>query len=76
MNTWSVHYYMTSAKGNLLLIIDRSGSILHIDKLPKSLHRQPEGLCFDEQGNLYISNEQKKDNEAVIHFYTYNPNRP
>lgn len=70
------HYYMTSAKGNLLLIIDSSGSILHIDKLPKSLHRQPEGLCFDEQGNLYISNEQKKDNEAVIHFYTYNPNRP
>lgn len=70
------HYYLTSAKGNLLLIIDSSGNILHIDKLPKHLHRQPEGLCFDEQGNLYISNEQKKDNPPVIHYYPYDPNRP
>lgn len=69
------HYYLTSAKGNLLLIIDPSGAILHIDKLPKQLHRQPEGLCFDEQGNLYISNEQKKDNPPVIHYYPYDPNR-
>ena len=69
------HYYLTSAKGNLLLIIDSNGNILHIDKLPKELHRQPEGLCFDEQGNLYISNEQKKDNPPVIHYYPYDPNR-
>ena len=70
------HFYLTSSKGNLLLIINRNGDILHIHKLPKNLHRQPEGLCFDEQGNLYISNEQKKDAPAVIHFYTYDPNRP
>ena len=69
------HYYLTSAKGNLLLIIDSNGNILHIDKLPKALHRQPEGLCFDEQGNLYISNEQKKDTPPVIHYYSYDPNR-
>lgn len=69
------HFYLTSSKGNLLLIIDRSGNILDIHKLPKSLHRQPEGLCFDELGNLYISNEQKKDSPAVIHFYAYDPNR-
>lgn len=69
------HYYLTSAKGNLLLIIDPNGTILHIDKLPKALHRQPEGICFDENGNLYISNEEKKDNPAVIHYYPYDPNR-
>lgn len=68
-------FYLTSAKGNLLLIISAAGEILHIDKLPKTLHRQPEGLCFDAAGNLYIANEQKKDTPPLIHYYLYDPNR-
>ena len=71
----SGHFYLTSSKGNLLLIIDATGKILHIDKLPKHLHRQPEGLCFDAAGNLYISNERKKDIPPLIHRYRYDPNR-
>lgn len=69
------NFYLTSSKGNLLIVINTAGEILHIDKLPKELHRQPEGLCFDAAGNLYISNEQKKDSPPVIHYYLYDPNR-
>lgn len=68
-------FYLTSSKGNLLIIISPTGKILHIDKLPKDLHRQPEGLCFDVAGNLYIANEQKKDTPPLIHYYLYHPNR-
>jgi uncharacterized protein YjiK len=69
------NFYLTSSKGNLLLIISSVGEILYIVKLPKNLHRQPEGLCFDAAGNLYIANEAKKDDPATIYFYPYHPNQ-
>jgi len=68
-------FYLTSAKGNLLLVINARGEIHYIAKLPKDLHRQPEGLCFDAQGNLYISNEQNDGLPPLIYYYPYNPKR-
>lgn len=67
----SEQVYVLSAKGNLLLVMDMSGQILHISKLPKKLHRQPEGISFDSKGELYISNEKRKDNDANIVVYAY-----
>ncbi|MEL7219930.1 MAG: SdiA-regulated domain-containing protein [Bacteroidota bacterium] len=64
-------FYVTSSKGNLLVVLSSIGGIRQIIKLPKRLHRQPEGLCFDSSGNLYIANEAKKDNPAAIYFYSY-----
>ena len=64
--------YMTSSIGKLLIIINTDGTILHIEKLKKSLHPQPEGLCFDAKGNLYIANEGD-DEAAVIYKYIYKP---
>lgn len=66
-------FYLTSSKGNLLVIISSKGGIREIVKLPKRLHRQPEGLCFDSSGNLYIANEAKKDTPAAIYYYPYHP---
>lgn len=68
------HWYMVSAKSRLLFVLNDAGDVLHIAKLPKALHRQPEGLCFDEAGTLYISNEAKKDNPPLIHGYHFHPN--
>lgn len=61
--------YILSSKGNLLFVISMEGEVRHIAKLPKSLHRQPEGICFDHEGNMYISNERKKDQEANVILY-------
>ena len=36
--------------------------------LDKKLHAQPEGITFDEEGNLYISNEGKN---GIAMLYKY-----
>jgi uncharacterized protein YjiK len=51
--------YILSSVGKLLLILDPAGEILHLEKLDKKIHRQPEGICFAADGTLYISNESK-----------------
>lgn len=58
--------YMTSSRGKMLLVTNNKGEIIHLAKLDKSIHAQPEGLAFDAEGNLYISNEGK-DKEGMIY---------
>ena len=64
--------YITSSVGKMLLVMRRDGQILHIEKLSKRVHPQPEGLCFDAQGNLFISNEGK-GMDPVIYRFNYKP---
>ena len=52
----SHHYYILSSKGHLLVVADRKGAIVHIEFLEKEIE-QPEGICFDSMGKLYISSE-------------------
>lgn len=49
--------YLLSSKGKMIVVMDRQNEIVYIQKLQKEEHPQPEGMCFDERGNLYISNE-------------------
>lgn len=49
--------FVTSARGNSLVVLDANGKILHIERLKKSTHAQPEGICLDDEGTLYIANE-------------------
>jgi DNA-binding beta-propeller fold protein YncE len=62
------HLYILSSVGKILMVIDQSGRILHIEKLKKKVHPQPEGICFDPAGNLYISNEGKKGRATIQRF--------
>lgn len=62
--------YVTSSKGKMLLVLSQSGEILHLVKLKKKIHAQPEGICFDMDGTLYIANEGKND-RAVIYKFLY-----
>lgn len=64
--------YITSSVGKLLLIISPDSEILHIEKLKKGIHPQPEGICFDAKGNLYIANEGKKETPGKIYQFAYN----
>lgn len=58
--------YITSSVGKLLFILTPSGSILHIIKLNKKLHRQPEGLAFYPNGDLLISSEGKSSSAKIF----------
>jgi uncharacterized protein YjiK len=63
--------YVLSSRGKMLVTLNRDAQITHIQKLKKSIHTQPEGMCFDATGRLYISNEGVKDEPAKI--YRFDP---
>ena len=64
--------YVTSSVGKMLIVLHPDGRIMHIEKLSKKLYPQPEGLCFDPIGTLYISNEGK-DGPGTILRFNYRP---
>lgn len=66
--------YVASSVGKMLLVLSPAGQIMHIEKLSKKVHPQPEGLCFDNEGNLYVSNEGKGD-DGLIYRFNYKPGR-
>jgi uncharacterized protein YjiK len=49
--------FVLSSVGKMLVVLDPAGRILHIEKLKKSIHPQPEGICFQRDGTLWISSE-------------------
>lgn len=62
--------YVSSSIGKVLIVLSDTGKVLHIEKLRKKVHAQPEGLAFDKEGTLYISNEGK-GGKAKIHKFDY-----
>lgn len=62
--------YIISAKGKLLLITSLSGDIKALIFLNNQLHVQPEGICFDTDEVLYISNEGRGNSGKI---YKYLP---
>ncbi|MBR9919962.1 MAG: hypothetical protein GYB31_03925 [Bacteroidetes bacterium] len=55
----SGNMYLLSSVGKMMLVLDTEGNILHMEKLVKKIHPQPEGICFAADGSMYISNEAK-----------------
>jgi uncharacterized protein YjiK len=60
--------YITSASGKMLLVLNPKGDIIYLEKLKKNIHPQPEGLCFDDDGSLFISNEGKTGPGKIYKF--------
>jgi uncharacterized protein YjiK len=62
------NYYILSAQGRLLAIYAASGKLLRLQRLDKDLFEQPEGICFDKRGTLYISSEGKTGKPVIATF--------
>ena len=61
--------YILSSVGKLLVVLDcNDGSVKHIEQLDKDVHAQPEGIVFDEDGTLYISNEGRGGTAEIYKF--------
>lgn len=60
--------YILSSVGKLLVIVSNSGKILHLEPLDPAIFQQPEGICFDQDGTLYISSEGKNGAGKVMRF--------
>ena len=51
--------YIISSVGKLLVILDKKGNLKYFEKLNADIFKQPEGICFEQDGTLYISSEGK-----------------
>jgi len=51
--------YVLSSRGKMLVAMTRDQQVEHIYYLDDGAYIQPEGITFDSQGNMYISNEGK-----------------
>ena len=69
--------YILSSTGRLLVVLDAAGeNILEVVKLARNVHAQPEGLAFDSEGSLYISNEGRGTRPVLHRFSRRNDLRP
>ncbi|GAA3925750.1 SdiA-regulated domain-containing protein [Hymenobacter algoricola] len=65
------HVFVAAASGNALVELDAQGRVLHVEKLPRNLFPQPEGLSFAPNGDLYISSEAGNTKTALIQVFTF-----
>ena len=65
----SGNIYILSSKGKTMMILNPEGKIIALEKLDKKIHTQPEGIVFDNDGTLYISNEGKKGGNGTISIF-------
>lgn len=59
---------MVSSVGKLFIVLSPIGTIKYMQKLDSSLFKQPEGICFDNNGDLYISSEGKNGRAKLFQF--------
>lgn len=64
-------WYIISAVNKVLLIVDDQWKVKSSYQLNVNLFKQPEGICFDSKGTLYISNEGD-EGDANILVFRYN----
>lgn len=65
-------WYIVSSVNKLLVVADGSWNVKKVYKLSNPAFLQPEGIAFDKDGNLYISNEGDKITPGTILKFKYN----
>ena len=60
--------FAISSEGKFLLVLSREGKILNFTDLPRKKYKQPEGICFSPEGDLFISNEGRGGAGNILHF--------
>ena len=60
--------YILSSVAEVLLIFDRSGKLINCSGLPDKYFLQPEGICFDAKGTMYIANEGHDKKARLLKF--------
>lgn len=66
-------WYVLSSANKVLLVADSNWKIKAAHRLNSSIFNQPEGIAFDKDLNLYISNEGDEVNDGNIIKFRYMP---
>jgi len=64
--------FLLSSVDKLLFIFNMKNEIEYMEKLNPGLFKQPEGITFMKNGDMYISNEGKKKTATLLRF-NYRP---
>ncbi|RMG78114.1 MAG: hypothetical protein D6714_18690 [Bacteroidetes bacterium] len=60
--------YVLASVGKLLVVLTPEGDLRHIQPLDKDRFPQPEGICFEPDGTLWISSEGRHKNARLYAF--------
>jgi hypothetical protein len=71
-NTFTNEWYVVSSVNKILVITDANWKVKSVYHLNPALYVQPEGITFDSQRNLYISNEGADVNSGTVFKFNYN----
>ncbi|ACU04683.1 MULTISPECIES: SdiA-regulated domain-containing protein [Pedobacter] len=72
-NPATKEWFILSSVNKLLLVADSNWKITAAHRLNSSIFNQPEGIAFDKDLNLYISNEGDELNDGNIIKFRYLP---
>jgi secreted PhoX family phosphatase len=70
-NPVTKEWYIVSSVNGLLVVADANWNVTAAYQLDHKLFLQPEGLAFDQQGNMYISNEGDEFSRGNVLKFTY-----
>jgi uncharacterized protein YjiK len=73
-NPHTKDWYILSSVNRLLVITDENWKVKSVYPLDPTVFNQPEGIAFDSQQNLYISNERGQSTAATILMFSYGLN--
>jgi uncharacterized protein YjiK len=65
-NLQTNEWYVVSSVNKLLVVTNSDWTIKEVYSLDAALYNQPEGIAFDKENNLYISNEKGNTGGATI----------
>ncbi len=70
-NTLTNQWYIVSSVNKMLVVTDEHFQVKNIYHLDPKLFVQPEGIAFDNEGNLYISNEGAHIQNGTVYKFMY-----
>lgn len=68
IHPYSGNYYIIGAVGDLLLVYSPNGELLAAIELKDVIFKQAEGICFDKDADLFISNEGGDGKANILKF--------
>jgi uncharacterized protein YjiK len=60
--------YIVASVGKVLIVLNKNGSIEAVRPLPARYFKQPEGICFASNGDMFISNEGKGGMASILRY--------
>jgi uncharacterized protein YjiK len=61
-------FWIISSVGKLLVVVNRNGKIVYVERLRSGLFNHPEGICFSPNGTLFVSNEGDEGVPSLLIF--------